>query len=334
MFLTHIYVWVTTVLFPPVTQPPPPNNTIQVIGVGLSRTGTLSTRLALAKMLGGKIYHGYESDMDDRADFWLRAAENPDCITAKDWKGFLSERGYTAGVGEPMALFYKEISKVYPEAKFLLNTRDPASWYRSMRQAIIKPRTYLETPPISWIFSLFSIEQNKQLFHKVRSLSSMKLGLNYSSWTAVYAGEETAIKFFNDWHNLIVKTVPEDKLVIYKVEEGWEPLAKMLDMEVPDEPFPDINDGNTITLIVMGGYYILVLVIPTIVLFCCWKKSIKFRNSLKRIYGFTLSKPVAVLRSFRKSQKRPKNNNTGSKNQNLDVKKFDYIQYSNVNDKV
>ena len=53
----------------------------------------------------------------------------------------------------------------------------------------------------------------------------------------------------------------------------------------------------------------------------------KFRNSLKRIYGFTLSKPVAILRSFKKSHKRPKNNNTASKNQNLDNKKFDYIQY-------
>lgn len=71
MFLTSIYVWVTTVLFPPIIQPPV-NSTIKVIGVGLSRTGTLSTRLALAKLLGGKIYHGYESDMDDRADFWLR----------------------------------------------------------------------------------------------------------------------------------------------------------------------------------------------------------------------------------------------------------------------
>ena len=54
--------------------------------------------------------------------------------------------------------------------------------YRSMRRAIIKPRSYLETPPISWIFSVFSIEQNKQLFQKVRSLSATKLGLNYSSW--------------------------------------------------------------------------------------------------------------------------------------------------------
>ena len=130
-----------------------------------------------------------------------------------------------------------------------------------------------------------------------------------------------------------MRTVPADKLVIYNVEEGWEPLAKMLDMELPDEPFPDINDGTTITLIVLGGYYILVLVIPTAIIFCCWKKSIKFRNSLKRVYSFTLARPIAVL-SKRKSQKRPKNNNTGSKNHNHDGKKFDYIQYSNVNESV
>ena len=96
-----------------------------------------------------------------------------------------SGRGYTAGVGEPMALFFKEIAQVYPEAKFLLNTRDPHDWYKSMRMAIIKPRSYLERPPISWIFSFFSIEQNKQLFHKVRSLTAARLGLNHSSWSDI-----------------------------------------------------------------------------------------------------------------------------------------------------
>ena len=73
MFLKSIWVWVSTVLYPPELVPAPANNTIRVIGVGLSRTGTLSTRLALSRLLGGKIYHGYESDMDDRADFWLRS---------------------------------------------------------------------------------------------------------------------------------------------------------------------------------------------------------------------------------------------------------------------
>ena len=76
MFLKSIWVWVSTVLYPPEIIPAPANNTIRVIGVGLSRTGTLSTRLALSRLLGGKIYHGYESDMDDRADFWLRSGHS------------------------------------------------------------------------------------------------------------------------------------------------------------------------------------------------------------------------------------------------------------------
>merc|ERR1719220_417989 len=262
MFLKSIWVWVSTVLFPPELVPAPANNTIRVIGVGLSRTGTLSTRLALSRLLGGKIYHGYESDMDDRADFWLRAAENPDCVSHEDWREFLSGRGYTAGVGEPMALFFREIAKVYPEAKFLLNTRDPHDWYKSMRMAIIKPRTYLERPPISWIFSFFKIEQNKQLFHKVRSLSAARLGLNHSSWSAVIAGEEEAVSFFNSWQQLVISSVPPDKLTIYNVKQGWGPLANLLEMEAPDEPFPDINDGLTVTLIVLGGYYILEMETP------------------------------------------------------------------------
>ena len=93
-------------------------------------------------------------------------------MTAADWREFLSGRGYTAGVGEPLALFYKEVRQssipqilalhgdvkvgaAYPDAKFLLTDREPHAWYRSMRTAILRPRSYLERPPISWIFSLF-----------------------------------------------------------------------------------------------------------------------------------------------------------------------------------
>ena len=72
MFLTSIWIWLSTVLFPPVSFPAPANSSLRVIGVGLSRTGTLSTRIALGKLLGGKIYHGFESDLDDMAAFWLR----------------------------------------------------------------------------------------------------------------------------------------------------------------------------------------------------------------------------------------------------------------------
>ena len=195
-----------------------------------------------------------------------------------------------------MALFYKEVGAAYPDAKFLLSTRDPHDWYRSMRTAIIKPRNYLEKPPISWIFSLFSIVQNKELFHRVRALSAAKLGMNHSSWSAVYAGEDAAVRFFTAWHAKMVDTIPAEKLLVYNVKEGWEPLARMLGVKIPEEPFPQINDGLTISLIVIGGYYILVVVIPVVVGVVLYAKCSTVRSLTQKIFGACLRKPFGWLR--------------------------------------
>ena len=63
-----------------------------------------------------------------------------------------------------------------------------------------------------------------------------------------------------------------DRLLIYNVEDGWEPLARFLNMTPPhDKPFPRINDADTVRLVVKGGYWILVLVIPVIFCLCTCK---------------------------------------------------------------
>jgi Sulfotransferase domain len=36
--------------------------------------------------------------------------------------------------------------------------------------------------------------------------------------------------------------VPADRLLVYSVTEGWEPLCKFLGVPVPDTPFPRKND--------------------------------------------------------------------------------------------
>ena len=33
---------------------------------------------------------------------------------------------------------------------------------------------------------------------------------------------------------------------MFDVKEGWEPLCKFLDLPVPDEPFPQVNDKEEI----------------------------------------------------------------------------------------
>ena len=185
--------------------------------------------------------------------------------------------------------------------------------------AIIKPRSYLEKPPISWIFSLFSIEQNKQRFHRVRALSAVKLGLNHSSWSAVYAGEEAAVNFFTSWQDLMIRTIPPEKLLVYNVKEGWEPLAKFLDMDAPDEPFPQINDGATINLMVVGSYYICVIVIPVLLVCLLYTKSSRFRNTVIRIFGLCCRKPLGKLGVLR-----------GKVTINNNSEKYDYMKFSSM----
>ena len=36
--------------------------------------------------------------------------------------------------------------------------------------------------------------------------------------------------------------MPADRLVVHEIKDGWEPLARMLDVAVPDAPFPHLND--------------------------------------------------------------------------------------------
>ena len=40
------------------------------------------------------------------------------------------------------------------------------------------------------------------------------------------------------------QTAPKDKLLVYNVKQGWEPLCKFLEVKTPSEPFPHINAGG------------------------------------------------------------------------------------------
>ncbi|HKH79361.1 MAG TPA: sulfotransferase, partial [Solirubrobacteraceae bacterium] len=47
-------------------------------------------------------------------------------------------------------------------------------------------------------------------------------------------------------HNEAVKrTVPPERLLVWEVTEGWEPLCEFLEVDVPAEPLPHVNDRDT-----------------------------------------------------------------------------------------
>jgi Sulfotransferase domain len=51
-----------------------------------------------------------------------------------------------------------------------------------------------------------------------------------------------AIGVFGRHNAEVRRRVPENRLLVYDVKEGWEPLCEFLGVEVPDEPFPRTND--------------------------------------------------------------------------------------------
>jgi hypothetical protein len=44
----------------------------------------------------------------------------------------------------------------------------------------------------------------------------------------------------------VKRVTPPDRLHFYSVEEGWEPLCKILNVPVPDEAFPHVNDKDQV----------------------------------------------------------------------------------------
>jgi hypothetical protein len=187
----------------------------RVVGAGVGRTGTLSLKTALERLLGGPCYHGSEvfhRPHDIR--FWRAAARGE----AVDWRAFFA--GYTAIVDWPAAAFWEDIWAAHPDAIVVLSTRASAeSWHRSAEETIFRYASLARVSPV------------------VRMFAEV-LAARFTP----YAGDPPTARAAYERHNAHVRaTVPTDRLVEWQPGDGWGPLCAALDLPVPDEPFPRVN---------------------------------------------------------------------------------------------
>lgn len=209
---------------------------MKVIGAGFGRTGTMSLKVALERLGFGPCYHMTEVFANpEHADFWLSAWRKEPA----DWEGVLG--GYESSVDWPACTFYEELMERHPEAKVLLSVRDPERWYESTRTTIYELSMLLDSSPISrWIFGLISL----LLFGGfVGGRSGMA---NEIIWEGTFDGrfedKDHAIEVFKRHNEEVRRRVPEEQLLVYEVGQGWGPLCHFLGVEVPEEPFPRLND--------------------------------------------------------------------------------------------
>ena len=68
--------------------------------------------------------------------------------------------------------------------------------------------------------------------------------LKVISWGSIInEGKEASVAYFNNWVEEVKRTVPKEKLLVFNVKEGWEPLCEFLKVPIPDIPFPNTNDS-------------------------------------------------------------------------------------------
>ena len=203
---------------------------LQVIGAGFGRTGTASLKAALETLGFGPSYHMFEfMEHPEHARYWeLALAGKP-----VPWDELF--RGYRATVDWPGCTFYQELMAAYPGAKVILSVRDPERWFESARKTIF-------TAPRGGARTLFQLLTTPRMWRSVRFvyrlLRRRTFGgkeQNSAHATAVFAAHNEAVK----------RTVPPERLLVYEVKEGWEPLCRFLGVPVPPVPFPHVNDAET-----------------------------------------------------------------------------------------
>ena len=215
-----------------------------LIGAGLPRTGTLSTFTALERLLPGKCHHMARAAQDPGDhDFWLRASRGQ--LRDEDWVEFIRTSQVSASVDYPMSLYWRDLARLYPEAKVILTVRDPVRWFNSVSNTI---RTVINLMQESWLglpFRLMtSLRRKNPMVAAFTCFAPTYLGPSYprGMFGAVDCGQETAVRFFTEWREQVEREIPADRLLVFEVKEGWGPLCQFLGVPVPEEPFPNVND--------------------------------------------------------------------------------------------
>jgi hypothetical protein len=217
---------------------------MKLIGAGLPRTGTLTQKVAL-EMLGFEpCYHWVNILADlNEVDVWNRALDGEPV-----WDEVFA--GCEATVDWPGGYFWRELMDHYPDAKVLLSVRDPEKWEPSFRETI-------------WNMghgeSLLRLMASARGHVDPQWARYLEL-VDRMFWTgkgtfATSGGErpEQLIAEFERHNEEVKATVPGERLLVWSVTEGWEPLCEFLEVPVPAEPMPHANDRETFLGRVIDG---------------------------------------------------------------------------------
>lgn len=217
---------------------------MKVIGAGFGRTGTTSLKAALEELGFGPAYSLTEVfENPEHVGFWEAAGRGEKV----DWEGFFE--GYEVAVDWPACSFHEELMEAFPGAHVILTVRDPEPWYESTRKTIYELRKITHGPlPMRAAFALAGT-------FAPGPTGTARLA-DHVVWEDTFHGRfedrAYAMEVFGRHNEAARRQAPPERLLVFDVRDGWEPLCDFLGVEAPAKPFPHLNETREMRRRLLG----------------------------------------------------------------------------------
>jgi hypothetical protein len=206
--------------------------TLKIIGSGFGRTGTKSMKQALETLGFGPCHHMYEVMASERQQaLWMAAM----CGEEIDWNEMYA--GFVSQVDWPGVHYWHESTIAFPEAKVVHTEREENEWWESFSCTIGKFHSVLDQVPLP--------PNLTALFRQIKKTMVDPVFGNH-------ADKASAIAAYRSHNARVKETVPADRLLVFDVRQGWEPLCAFLGVGVPEVAFPRSNPRSAFWDVVGG----------------------------------------------------------------------------------
>lgn len=191
---------------------------LDVIGSGFGRTGTMTTKQALERLGFGPCHHMIEIiEHPEQLKHWKALAAGESVNWADVYAGYRSQ------VDWPGAYVWEQAAQAFPDARVIHNERPEDAWWNSFNATIGK------------FFSVFrELDVPAHMMDQFTTMHDWMIQGTFTDFT----DRDSAIAAYRANNQRVRETIPPERLLVFHVADGWEPLCEFLEVPTPDEPFP------------------------------------------------------------------------------------------------
>ncbi|KAL2875855.1 hypothetical protein SGCOL_009003 [Colletotrichum sp. CLE4] len=191
---------------------------LEVLALGMSKTGTSSMQRALMILGYSDVYYGFAMVSNIReVEMWMEGMHAKQ--TPKPGQQLFGRTEFDQLLGHcdmPANFFGSELVAAYPYSKVVLVECDIDSWYKSFDESIVTVAFNSVWPFLSWLRAKYVAENDDITFRW------LKFTFDADTKKEVL---EKACDGYRNHYATIRRETPPNRLLNYNLKDGWERLC-------------------------------------------------------------------------------------------------------------